>query len=181
MPPSSGRTTCGSGPKLVKFENASTPKASPLTVVPGATGGVAGSQFTSLCADATITSPDAGKSRMMWIMLTVSADVLTPSPLGTNSFRITSPTPGTKICVFGAGVTLPSATPSTTRFVNAEPAPVLDAIVPSHVLLDSASTRSAVTVPPNRSTVSTVVLVCDDAVVMVVEPLVVDIKVAVLA
>src|SRR4051812_20809850 len=114
-------------------------------------------------------------------MLTVSAEVLMPSPVGTNSLRITAPTPGTKICVLGAGVTLPSATPFTTRFVNVEPAPVLDAVLPSQVLLDSASTTSAVTVPPNKSTLSTVVLVCELAVVSVVEPVVVDIKVPVLA
>src|SRR2546422_6466991 len=90
-------------------------------------------------------------------MFTVRALVCTPSPSKICSFRITAP-PGIGIVVFGGGVTSTGALPLMLRPMRAEPSPVLVAVEPLAVLLDIATTASALTTPLRRFACSTVAL-----------------------
>src|SRR5260370_397618 len=135
----------------------------------------AGTKFTSLWADATMMSPVivpvSGSLITTWIMFTVRALVCTPSPSRICSFRITAP-PGIGIVVFGEGVTSTGVLPLMLRPMRVEPPAVLVAVDPSAVLLDIATTASALTTPLRRFACSTVALLWAVAVAGPIDPVV---------
>src|SRR3989442_11279728 len=107
-------------------------------------------------------------------MFTVSPDAIRPSPRPICSFKVTVPMPGMLICVFGDCAPSPSEIPFTTRPTNAEPAPLMLAVLPLLALLARPATAFAVIRPLRILTFCNVELLCAVAAFSPITPVVIE-------